>query len=63
MSQWQSQFKQLQINPEKNFGTSTGFEPMASVLALQCSNQLSYEDPCIESSSHHHSINKQENHS
>ena len=30
------QFKKLQINPKKNFGTSTGFEPTASVLALQC---------------------------
>ena len=38
----------MQINPKENFGTSTGwpgFEPMASSLALQCSNQLSYEDP------------------
>ena len=25
------------------FGTSTGFELMASASALQCSNQLSYE--------------------
>ena len=25
--------KQLQINPEKKFGASTGFEPMASALA------------------------------
>ena len=41
------QFKQLQ---KKKFGTSTGFEPMAPALALQCSNQLSYEDPCIGSS-------------
>ena len=23
--------------PEKDFGTSTGFEPVASTLALQCS--------------------------
>ena len=29
--------KQLQINP-KNFGASTGFEPMAYELALQCSS-------------------------
>ena len=29
-SQLQLQFKQLQINPKKHFGTSTGFEPMAS---------------------------------
>ena len=27
----------LQINPQKFFGTSTGCEPMASTLALQCS--------------------------
>ena len=46
-SQWKLQFKQLQINPRKNFGTSTGFESMASAFALQCSNQLSYEDPYI----------------
>ena len=36
------QFKQLQINPPKisppNLGTSTGFEPMASALVLQYSN-------------------------
>ena len=43
------QFTQLQSNPKKNFGTSTGFEPMAPALALQCSNQLSYEDPYIGS--------------
>ena len=24
-----------------------GFETMASALALQCSNQLSYEDPSV----------------
>ena len=35
--------------PEKDFGTSTGFEPVASTLALQCSTKLSYEDPDIES--------------
>ena len=40
------QFKQLQ---KKNFGTSTGFEPMAPALALQCSYQLNYEDPYIGS--------------
>ena len=34
---------------EKNFRSSTESEPMASALALQCSNQLSYEDPCIGS--------------
>ena len=28
----------------KNFGTSTGLEPMASALALQCPNELSYGD-------------------
>ena len=28
---------QLEINPPPKFGTSTGFEPMTSVLALQCS--------------------------
>ena len=37
------------FTPPKKFATSTGFEPMASALALQCSNQLSYEDPCIGS--------------
>ena len=36
-SQWLLQFKLLQINPKNVFGTSTGFEPMASALALQCS--------------------------
>ena len=43
----ESQFKQLQKSPKKrkDFGASTGFEPMASVLALQCSTSLSYEDP------------------
>ena len=40
------QFKQLQINPkQRNVGTLTRLEPMVSVLAQQCSNQLSYEDP------------------
>ena len=29
--------EQLQINPKKKFRTSTGFEPMASALALQSS--------------------------
>ena len=29
-------FLHLQINPQKNSGTSTGLEPMASTLALQC---------------------------
>ena len=33
------QSKQLQINPKKNHRTSTGFEPMASVLALRCSTR------------------------
>ena len=37
------QFTQLQSNPKKNFATSKGFEPMDPALALQCSNQLSYE--------------------
>ena len=27
----------------KNSGVSTGFEPMTSVMPVQCSNQLSYE--------------------
>ena len=36
-SQWLLQFKLLQINPKKFFETSTGFEPTASALALQCS--------------------------
>ena len=36
--------------PEKNFGTSTGFKPMAFALALQCMfYHLSYEDPLIGS--------------
>ena len=30
---------------KKDLGASTGFEPMASALALQCSTSLSYEDP------------------
>ena len=29
---------------KKDFGASTGFEPVASALALQCSTSLSYED-------------------
>ena len=36
-SQWLLQFKLLQINPQNVFGTSTGFKPTASALALQCS--------------------------
>ena len=36
-SQWLLQFKQLQLNPKKFFGTSTEFELIASALALQCS--------------------------
>ena len=33
-------------SPKKRFfGASTGFEPVASALALQCSTSLSYEDP------------------
>ena len=40
----------MQSNQEKNFfGTLMGFEPIALVLAMQCSNQLSYEDPYIGS--------------
>ena len=50
-------FKQSQLSPKYVFGASTGFEPMASALALQCStrvsniwlNQLSYEDPNVGS--------------
>ena len=30
---------------KKDSGASTGFEPVASALALQCSTSLSYEDP------------------
>ena len=30
---------------KKDFGASTGFEPVASPLALQCTTSLSYEDP------------------
>ena len=30
---------------KKDFGASTGFEPVASALALECSTSLSYEDP------------------
>ena len=43
----ESQFKQLRKSPKKkrDFGASTGFEPMASALALQCSTSRSYEDP------------------
>ena len=42
----ESQFKQLRKSPKKrDFGASTGFEPRASALALQCSTSLSYEDP------------------
>ena len=33
----ESQFKQLRSSPKKVFGASTGFEPVASVFALQCS--------------------------
>ena len=29
----------------KNSGDSTGFQPMTSVMPVQCSNQLSYEVP------------------
>ena len=47
------QLKQLQTSPppppQLKTGASTGFEPMASALALQYSNQLSYEDPYIGS--------------
>ena len=37
------QFKQLSHEPEKFSGDSTGFEPMTSVMPVQCSNQLNYE--------------------
>ena len=30
-------FKQSQLSPKNVFGASTGIEPMASALALQCS--------------------------
>ena len=30
-------FKQSLLSPKNVFGASTGFEPMASALALQCS--------------------------
>ena len=41
----ESQFKQLRNSPKKRFfGASTGFEPVASALALQCSTSLSYEE-------------------
>ena len=30
-------FKQSLLSPKNDFGASTGFEPMASALALQCS--------------------------
>ena len=39
----ESQFKQLR--KKEDFGASTGFEPVASAFALQCSTSLSYEDP------------------
>ena len=42
----ESQFKQLRKSPQKkDFGASTGFEPVASALVLQCSTSLNYEDP------------------
>ena len=43
----ESQFKQLRKSPKKreDFGASTGFEPITSALALQCSTSLGYEDP------------------
>ena len=34
---------------KKKIETSTGFEPMAFALALQCPNQVNYEDPYIGS--------------
>ena len=41
MTVWSSQlwlrFKQSQLSQKNVFGASTGFEPMASALALQCS--------------------------
>ena len=36
-SQLLLQFKQLQIKPKNVFRASTGFEPVTSALALQCS--------------------------
>ena len=49
MSMWPSQWIAISAiakKPEKkDFGASTGFEPVASALALQCSTSLSYEDP------------------
>ena len=55
MKTWSSQcllqFKQLQINLKKVFGTSTGFKPRPSALALQwVLYHLSYEDLHIGSS-------------
>ena len=41
------QFKQLQINPKKMSALQRDSKPIASALALQCSNQLSYKDPYI----------------
>ena len=38
-----------EIPRKKLFRASTGFKPMASALALQCSTSLSYEDPYTES--------------
>ena len=36
------------FKPEKNFRTSTGFEPMASALALQCSTNWAMKTHILE---------------
>ena len=47
MKVWSSQFwlrfKQKQLSPKNVFGASTGFEPMASALALQCNYNYNYQ--------------------
>ena len=51
----ESQFKQLRTPPppppkkkKKDFGASTGFEPVASALALQCSTSLTMKTHTLE---------------
>ena len=48
-----NEYETIAVNrnsPKKRFfGASTGFEPVASALVLQCSTSLSYEDPYTES--------------
>ena len=45
----ESQFKQLRKQPEKKiFGASTGFEPVASALALQCSPSWAMKTHTLE---------------